>query len=101
MIKNIKKPLIVSFGVLFSFIGFANTFWGNDPYYGLAILLISVLFYIPLIDSFRNNLSSKVKTLILFFLGFFVLWSSAGVGELSDKIKIMIENFPYTNITGY
>ena len=101
VIKNIKKPLTVSFGILFSFIGFANTFWGNDPYYGLAILLISVLFYMPLIDSFRNNLSSKAKTLILFFLGFFVLWSSAGVGELSDKIKIMIENFPYTKITGY
>ena len=62
MIKNIKKPLTVSFGILFSFIGFANTFWGNDPYYGLAILLISVLFYMPLIDSFRNNLSSKAKS---------------------------------------
>ena len=34
--ESIKKIISVSFGVLFSFIGFANAYWGNDPYFGLA-----------------------------------------------------------------
>lgn len=28
-------------GLLFSFIGFVNTFWGNDPFYGLIIIFLS------------------------------------------------------------
>lgn len=39
--ESIKKIISVSFGVLFSFIGFANAYWGNDPYFGLAIICIS------------------------------------------------------------
>ncbi len=65
------------FGITFSFIGFVNIFWGNDPYYGLIILILSLMYYLPIID-----------------------WSSSGVGELFDKIDSMLRNFPYTNITG-
>ena len=96
-----KKILLVGFGVLFSFIGFANTFWGNDPYYGLAILALSVCYYIPLIDVIREKLNKKTTSITLFVIGFFILWSSVGVGELSEKLEIMIENFPNTKITGY
>ena len=28
----------------------------------------------------------------------FILWSSAGVGELNDKLEMMIENFPNTKL---
>ena len=96
-----KKILLVSFGVLFSFIGFANTFWGNDPYFGLAIMALSVFYYIPLIDAIRVKLNKKTTSIVLVVIGFFILWSSAGVGELNDKLEMMIENFPNTKITGY
>jgi len=96
-----RKILLVSFGVLFSFIGFANTFWGNDPYFGLAILALSFFYYIPLIDFIRAKLNKKTTSIILFVIGFFILWSSSGVGELSDKLEMMIKNFPNTKITGY
>jgi hypothetical protein len=36
----------------------------------------------------------------MWVFGFFVLWSSLGVGELFDEIGLMLRNFPYTNITG-
>ena len=96
-----KKILLVGFGVLFTFIGFANTFWGNDPYFGLAILALSFFYYIPLIDAIRVKLNKKIISIVLVVTGFFILWSSAGVGELSDKLEMMIENFPNTKITGY
>ena len=96
-----KKILLVGFGFLFSFIGFANTFWGNDPYYGLAILALSGCYYTPLIDVIREKLNKKTTSITLFVIGFFILWSSVGVGELSEKLEIMIENFPNTKVTGY
>ena len=35
-----RELIVVVFGVLFSAVGFVNTFWGNDPYYGLAVLML-------------------------------------------------------------
>ena len=93
-----KKILLVGFGVLFSFIGFANTFWGNDPYFGFSNFGTISFLHIPLIDV--EGLNKKI-TSIVFLIGFFILWSSAGVGELNDKLEMMIENFPNTKITGY
>ncbi len=64
----------ILFGVLFSFIGVVNTFWGNDPYYGLIILLLSLLFYLPLVDLIRTT--------------------------IQKKYSFPLETFPFTNITG-
>ena len=98
--ESVKKIISVSFGVLFSFIGFANAYWGNDPYFGLAIICISVFYYLPLIDFSRTLFSPKFFFILKIILGFFILWSSAGVGELEDKLEIMFESFPYPSITG-
>ena len=88
------------FGITFSFIGFVNIFWGNDPYYGLIILILSLMYYLPIIDIMRKLIKTNYLTTAKFLIGFFILWSSLGVGELFDKIDLMLRNFPYTNITG-
>ena len=93
--------IVVAFGVLFSAIGFVNTFWGNDPFYGLAVLTTSFLFYLPLIDVMRTRVSAQQGTALLVLLGAFILWSSVGVGELWDKTAMMVEAFPHPQITGY
>jgi hypothetical protein len=54
-----RELIVVAFGFLFSAIGFVNTFWGNDPYYGLAVLTVSFLFYLPLIDFIRARVSAQ------------------------------------------
>ena len=54
-----RELIVVTFGVLFSAIGFVNTFWGNDPYYGLAVMTASFLFYLPLIDVVRTRVSAE------------------------------------------
>ena len=96
-----RELIVVAFGVLFSAVGVVNTFWGNDPYYGLAVLTASFLFYLPLIDVVRTRLRAQQGTALLVLMGAFILWSSIGVGELWDKTAMMMEAFPHPQITGY
>tara|TARA_A100001388_G_scaffold215381_1_gene165837 strand:+ start:1099 stop:1392 length:294 start_codon:yes stop_codon:yes gene_type:complete len=91
--------LSLLFGLVFSFIGFVNTFWGNDPYYGISVFSISILFYLPALNCVVKKISPKSLNIIKIILGFLILWISLGVGELFDKIALMIENFPSPFIT--
>lgn len=88
------------FALLFSWIGFVNTFWGNDPYFGLIIFALSFIYYLPLIKMIERNLNFVLKRRIMIVLGVLILWASLGVGELFDKIELMRQSLPFTNITG-
>lgn len=77
------------FAVLFSAIGLVNCFVGNDPEFGIFILLLSLLFYPPLRLVFQQKIGWTIPSFVLIVLGLFVLWSSLGVGELLDKIKLI------------
>ena len=68
--ESIKKIISVSFGVLFSFIGFANAYWGNDPYFGLAIICISFFYYLPLIDFSGGLYPQGIYLFLKLSLGF-------------------------------
>ena len=101
MIQELAKKIIsICFGVLFSFIGFANAYWGNDPYFGLVIICISFFYYLPLIDFSRRAVSARNLFILKVIFGFLILWASLGVGELDDKLEMMFESLPYPNITG-
>ena len=88
------------FALLFSWIGFVNTFWGNDPYFGLIIFALSFIYYLPLIKMIERNLNFVLIRRIMIVLGLLILWASLGVGELFDKIELMRQSLPFTNITG-
>jgi len=75
--------------VLFSTIGIVNCVVGNDPEFGVFILLLSLLFYPPLRLVFQQKTGWTIPSFVLIVLGLFVLWSSLGVGELLDKIKMI------------
>jgi cobalamin biosynthesis protein CobD/CbiB len=98
--SKFNLSVIVSFfaGLLFSFIGFVNLFWGNDPFYGLMVFSLSLLFYFPIIQWILNQLSPKMVLILKVIIGLFILWSSLGVGELFSKIKIMREQFPHPKV---
>lgn len=87
-ISNIVSWL---FGVLFFAIGIVNTFWGNDPGFGVFILLLSFVYFIPVNDVLRNLAGFSIPRigLLKILLGIFILWASLGVGELFDKIELM------------
>jgi len=84
----------ILFGLLITFIGFVNTFWGNDPYFGLFIILASLMFYLPVINLIIDKIPKRTLMILKIIIGLFIIWSSLGVGELFDKLEIMKTNFP-------
>lgn len=81
------------FGVLFSAIGILNVFWGNDSFYGLFVLTLSLIFYLPISNFIRSSTGFYIPVAVKILLGMFILWSAFGVGELFAKIKLMLQFF--------
>ena len=77
------------FAILFSIIGLINSFWGNDPFYGVFVILLSLPFY----PVFSEKFVKQIRIWHLFILGGFILWTALGVAELFDKIALMIQSF--------
>ena len=79
------------FGIVFFAIGVVNTFWGNDPRFGVFILLLSFVYFLPVNAILRKMTSFSIPGMgiVKIVLGIFILWASLGVGELFDKIELM------------
>lgn len=79
------------FGATFFAIGVVNTFWGNDPEFGIFILLLSFVYFLPINALLKKiaGFSIPKMGLVKIVLGIFILWASLGVGELFDKIALM------------
>ena len=82
-------------GLLFIAIGIVNTFWGNDPGFGIFILLLSLVYFIPVdtIVTAMTGITLPRFGLIKVVIALFIIWASVGVGELFDKIEIMLNSF--------
>ena len=80
------------FGVVFFAIGIVNTFWGNDPGFGVFIVLLSLVYFLPVNDILKKMTGFSIPRMgiVKVVLGFFILWASLGVGELFDKIDLMM-----------
>ncbi|MEX2349984.1 MAG: hypothetical protein WD554_03830 [Flavobacteriaceae bacterium] len=80
------------FGLLFLAIGIINTFWGNDSGFGVFIILLSLVYLLPVNIIFKNITGFTIPGLkiIKVLLGIFILWAAMGVGELGDKIELMM-----------
>jgi hypothetical protein len=78
------------FGALVVAIGFVNTFWGNDPFFGIFIMLLSFVYYPPVNGIIRNLTGYSIHWVLKIILGLFILWAALGVGELFDKIDLML-----------
>lgn len=93
MKTTVLNSISTLLGIVFSGIALINLFFGNDPFYGLFVLLLSLLNY----PFFSAQLKAKTKHTIPFWvkglLALFILWTSLGVGELPAKIKMMLEYF--------
>lgn len=83
----------IIFGVLFFAIGIVNTFWGNDPQYGIFIVLLSFLFFPPAGRLVKRITGYSFTPLLKLLVGAFIIWSAMGVGELFDKIDMMLADF--------
>lgn len=83
------------FGILAAAIGIVNTFWGNDPGFGIFVLLLSLLYFLPVNELLKKTTGFRIpkKGWIKVGVGVFIIWASLGVGELFDKIDLMLAGF--------
>ncbi|MFD2571856.1 hypothetical protein ACFSUS_14525 [Spirosoma soli] len=85
-IGNIFSSLV---GIVVLAIGVVNTFWGNDPGFGIFIVFLAFV-YLPPANAILKNLTGfSIPSALKIALGVFILWASLGVGELFDKIELM------------
>ena len=82
------------FGIVFFAIGIVNTFWGNDPGFGVFILLLSFVYFLPVNAILKKitGFSIPKMGIVKILLAVFILWASLGVGELFDKIDLMMKD---------
>jgi hypothetical protein len=80
------------FGIIFFAIGVVNTFWGNDPGFGIFVVLLSLVFFPPFTTKFNQITGFKIPRIAKILLGLFILWAALGVGELFFKIDMMLED---------
>lgn len=82
------------FGIIAFAIGFVNTFWGNDPGFGVFILLLSFVYFLPVNAILKKLTGFSIPRLwiLKILLGIFILWAAMGVGELFDKIELMMND---------
>lgn len=78
------------FGIVFFAIGIVNTFWGNDPGFGIFIILLSFVYFPPLNAILKEKTGFSIPGIVKVLLGIFIIWASLGVGELFDKIDLMM-----------
>ena len=91
---NVASIISLLFGVLTLAIGFVNTFWGNDPGFGIFIMLLSLVYFLPVNDLLKKFTGYAIPAFgwIKVGLGAFIIWASVGVGELFDKIELMMRS---------
>ncbi|MCC2546513.1 hypothetical protein LJY25_08665 [Hymenobacter sp. BT175] len=81
------------FGLIGLAIGVVNTFWGNDPGFGIFIALLALLYVPPVNGWIRQKTGFAVPLLARIVLGFLIIWAALGVGELFHKIDLMLSSF--------
>ena len=81
------------FGAVVFAAGVVNVFWGNDPEFGVFIVLLSFAFF-PATNVVLDDFTGfKIPGLAKVALAVLIVWMTLGVGELPDKIDLMLEDF--------
>jgi hypothetical protein len=63
------------FGIIVFAIGIINMFWGNDPFFGVFILLVSFIYFLPVNDVLKKMIGFSIPGMgmIKILLGPFIL----------------------------
>lgn len=98
----LMRLLQLTAGAILLFVGFVQSFWGNDPYLGWAISLVASAYLTLVVHDLLTALaiSDRIQRVAGFVVFLLIMWIALGVGELPEKTATMLEAFPYTKITG-
>src|SRR5688572_12091767 len=89
---NVLNIISWLFGIAVFAIGVVNTFWGNDPGFGVFLLLLSFVYFPPIHTIIKERVGFSIPGIVKIGLGAFIIWASLGVGELFDKIDLMMRD---------
>ena len=79
-------------GLLFFTIGLINMFWGNDFFFGVFLAGLSLVFLPPVNVFARDKFGFSIPLVAKIIIGLFIIWSAVGVGELFDKIDMLVRD---------
>lgn len=79
-------------GTVVSVIGLINMFCGNDFFFGLFLLILSFLYFPPVNSIILRKTRYKIPLLVKILLFILIFWAALGVGELFDKIDMMMRH---------
>ena len=88
MIKTLNRI----FGTLTLLIALVNIFRGNDPGFGIFILLLALLYIPPTEKLYKKYLDFFLSNKIKIIMAIIILRASLGVGELFEKIAMMLQS---------
>lgn len=77
------------FGIAVFAAGLINVFWGNDPEFGVLIVLLSFVYFPPVAEVTKERFDFGVPVWLKILLGIGIFIMLLGVGELFDKIDLM------------
>ncbi len=77
------------FGVVVVAIGGVNVVHGEDIGFGVFLLLLSLVYFLPVTTVLKSRINPTVLTIGKVVLGFLIVWAAMGVGELFDKIDLI------------
>lgn len=85
------------FGAAVFAAGIINTFWGNDPFFGIFLIIVAVFYFLS-VDTLitltkkiiRLSISPAFAVTVKVLVGIFVIIAVFGVGELFYKIDMMM-----------
>ncbi|WKL44096.1 hypothetical protein [Flavobacterium sp. ZE23DGlu08] len=88
--SNVWNIISWGFGIVVLVIGIINTFWGNDLGFGVFLIVLSVIYFPPTNVIFKKITGFSIPLVIKILLGLFIIWAALGVGELFNKIELMM-----------
>jgi len=78
------------FGILVLAVGILNMFWGNDPWFGFFIFLLAFVYFPPVNVLLKKRTGFSIPLIAKIVLGIFIVWVTLGVGELFNKLHLMM-----------
>ncbi len=90
-ITLVGKIISWLFGIAVLAAGAINTFWGEPAGFGIFLILLSFVYFLPVNAIFKQMTGVSIPGIraLKILLGVFIIWAVLGVGELFDKIELM------------
>ena len=88
---TVGKVISFLFGLAVVAAGIINTFWGQPTGFGVFLIILSFVYFLPVKSIFKSLTGYTIPGMIALriLLALFIIWAVIGVGDLFKKIELM------------